>query len=194
MKDVVNLQALYCLGCDMGGWHNDSDKAGDVFAALKWGGHSLHHIEATAALSFFPVDGNSVVRKCLDAAKNDSARIVIGIDAALAWPYQFRRLVAEIPDGMHDFAFQLGKAIDNPYLYSQTERFIKQRVRIGSKEQPRTAVGDKFGNNSSKKPKHLRLGLNSICPICIGRHSTHGIEVLPPSKKIRSSKFILQQA
>lgn len=147
---ISKNQNVYLIGCDMGGWHNVSHKVGDAFAALKWDGEKLHHVEATAALSFFPIDEDSVVRKCLDAATKDSAKVIIGIDAALAWPFRFRNLVDEVPDGTHDFSFQLGKAIDNPYLYRQTERFIKQKVQTGSGEQPLTAVGDKFGNNSSK--------------------------------------------
>jgi hypothetical protein len=72
---------------------------------------------------------------------------VAAIDAAFAWPVDFVKLVQEAPAATHQAVFTLDSAIKNPYLYRQTERYIRNHV---TQKDPLTAPGDKFGNNSSK--------------------------------------------
>ncbi|WP_145374849.1 DUF429 domain-containing protein [Symmachiella dynata] len=145
MNDVI-----YFFGCDMGGWHNTSQQKGDALAVCKWDGTQLEHVDATAAITFFPVISDQSLSQHLNAAKSDDAQIIVGIDAALSWPAKFTQLITEAHSFTHDFDFELTDSVNNPYLYRETERFIKRHVQTGMKERPLTAVGDKFGNNSSK--------------------------------------------
>ena len=141
---------IYFFGCDMGGWHNKHKNKGDAIAVCKWINGSFHHVEATANLTFYPIDRDNPLANCIAAAIDDKAKVIISIDAALAWPICFAKLVSEASGGKHDFSFSLSSVIQNPYLYRDTERFIKHHVQKGPKERPLTAVGDKFGNNSTK--------------------------------------------
>ncbi|MBF0633989.1 MAG: hypothetical protein HQK85_04975, partial [Nitrospinae bacterium] len=98
---------------------------------------------------FFPV--SECVCEIIKQARKDDAQIIIGIDAALAWPVKFVKLVNSAPAADHLPNFKPDGAINNPYLYRETERFIKKNVMTVAKDKsPLTAPGDKFGNNSSK--------------------------------------------
>lgn len=134
----------------MGGWHNKSRKKGDALAVCKWDGAKLHHIVATADITFFPVNREQQLACCLRQATSDDVEIIVCIDAALSWPERFSLLTREAFSFQHDFNFELKDSINNPYLYRETERFIKRHVQTGKKERPLAAVGDRFGNNSSK--------------------------------------------
>ena len=136
------------FGCDMGGWQSKDEKKGDALAVSKWVGEELHHIEATAAVQFFPVDEDGPLARLVRDALNDRSKIVVAIDAALGWPREFARLVAAAPNGVPYDSRRFESAITNPYLYRETERFIKSHIRRD--RDPLTAPGDKFGNNSSK--------------------------------------------
>ena len=137
----------YFIGCDMGGWHTEK---GDALAVCVWDGNEFHHIEAEAGSFLYPIADEGVLARALSQAEEEKARIVIAIDAALGWPRKFVELVQQAHEGNHLPCFHLGCSTDNPYLYRETERFIKNRVLTGSKERPLTAPGDKFGNNCSK--------------------------------------------
>jgi hypothetical protein len=141
---------VYLFGCDMGGWQSADETKGDALAVCKWTASSPapQHVVATAAVLFFPVAEESDLVKYLRQALAENARIVVAIDAALAWPVEFTRLVANAAKGLEYDRRQFPTAISNPYLYRETERFIKLHVRKG--KDPLTAPGDKFGNNSSK--------------------------------------------
>jgi hypothetical protein len=80
----------------------------------------------------------------------EKAQIVIAVDAALGWPAEFAKLVANASSAPPPPSFRLEEAIKNPYLYRETERFIKGAVLEETDQNPLTAPGDKFGNNSSK--------------------------------------------
>jgi hypothetical protein len=138
---------IYFIGCDMGGWHTEK---GDALAVCKWDGATLVHVDAQKGSFFYPVEDDGPVAAVIQQARAEEARVVIGIDAALAWPRKFVQLVIAAPAATHLPAFALGDSIDNPYLYRETERFVKQHIMTGANERPLTAPGDKFGNNSSK--------------------------------------------
>jgi hypothetical protein len=139
---------VYFFGCDMGGWQNKDESKGDALAICKWNEASPEHAEATADVLFFPVDEDKVLSQKVQEAVASQGKIIVAIDAALAWPVDFARLVAKSPEGVEYDRRRFDSAIANPYLYRQTERFIKAHVRKG--KDPLTAPGDKFGNNSSK--------------------------------------------
>ena len=141
---------IYFFGCDMGGWHNTSQTKGDALAVCKWDGTQLEHVDATAAITFFPIKPDQSLYQHLNTAKSEDAEIIVGIDAALSWPEKFTQLTREAHSFTHDFGFKLKDSVNNPYLYRETERFIKRHVQTGKNERPLTTVGDKFGNNSSK--------------------------------------------
>lgn len=68
----------------------------------------------------------------------------VAIDAALGWPMDFRTLAGgSVPRTLPDIG---GKSIDNPVLYRETERFVADNCSTV----PLTAVGDMFGNPSTK--------------------------------------------
>ena len=135
----------------MGGWHNTNKDGGDALAVLRLSGATMEHLEATAALTYFPVSDDGPLARLLSSAQEEQARIIVCIDAALAWPDSFVRLAMDAKTARHKFPVQLTDgAINNPYLYRETERYIKKHVMTGNNERPLTAVGDKFGNNSSK--------------------------------------------
>lgn len=141
---------IYFFGCDMGGWHNTSLTKGDALAVCRWNQGALEHVGETAALTFFPVEPEQGLARCLDKCLENGYEVIVCIDAALSWPSRFAELTREAQSFEHNFDFDLTDSINNPYLYRETERFIKRRVQTGSNERPLTAVGDKFGNNSSK--------------------------------------------
>lgn len=132
---------IYCfIGCDMGGWHT---KNGDALAVCWWNGKqwgqwciSGHH--------FYPV--HKSVKDLFDKLSGLDAKTVIAIDAALAWPLSFSKLVASADTASHIPSFEPTADMNNPYLYRETERFIRDRHNL----HPLSAAGDKFGNNSSK--------------------------------------------
>jgi len=138
---------MYFIGCDMGGWHTDD---GDALAVCKWESGRLSHVSAECGHFFYPVHRDGPLAQVIAKAKREGARVVVGIDAALAWPVRFMQLVQAAPQASHMADFDVGDAIDNPYLYRDTERFVKLHFLTGKNERPLTAPGDKFGNNSSK--------------------------------------------
>lgn len=142
MKD--SNPSIYFIGCDMGGWHGKNDG----FAVCKYKNGKLTHICEEKGSLFFPV--SECVSEVIKQARDDNAQIIIGIDAALAWPVKFVKLANSAPAADHLPNFQPDGAINNPYLYRETERFIREKVRRGKNENPLSASGDKFGNNSSK--------------------------------------------
>lgn len=161
MSNAQNdARPLYLFGCDMGGWHNKKNDKGDALAVCKCVGTNCSHVEATAALTFFPVSQNGPLVKALTVALSEQATIIVCIDAAFSWPETFRQLVAEVPQSTHEFSFTLTEAINNPYLYRETDKFIKSLVL--QNRNPLTAVGDKFGNNSSKAQALVRWFLDQM--------------------------------
>lgn len=139
--------AIYFIGCDIGGWHTDN---GDAFAALKFSSGDLVHLGEQSGSMYYPVDPQGIFSKILKQICEEQARLIIAIDAALAWPVEFVKLVQDAPAAGHLPSFSLRSAIDNPYLYRETERFVEKTILRGSKKKPLTAPGDKFGNNCSK--------------------------------------------
>ena len=141
--------AVYFLGCDMGGWHT---KKGDALAVCKWSEGCLEPVgeDLQPGSFFYPcAEGGPVVRVLRQALAEDS-QIVIGIDGALAWPTAFADLVLAAPRAEVSAQFQCADGcLSNPILYRETERFIGKRV-LKPGDRPLSAVGDKFGNNSSK--------------------------------------------
>jgi hypothetical protein len=139
--------AICFIGCDIGGWHTDNR---DAFAALRFSSGGLFHFGEESGSIYYPVDPQGILSKKLKQICDEQARIIIAIDAALAWPVEFVKLVQDAPAAGHLPTFTLSSAIDNPYLYRETERFIEKTILRGSKKKPLTAPGDKFGNNCSK--------------------------------------------
>ncbi|MBK6291817.1 MAG: hypothetical protein IPF59_08670 [Ignavibacteria bacterium] len=69
---------------------------------------------------------------------------IIAIDAALGWPTEFRDLIkGVVPNPLPSIE---SKSIENKVLYRETERFIFHATNTS----PLTAVGDMFGNPSTK--------------------------------------------
>lgn len=194
MSDVI-----YFFGCDIGGWHNTEMNKGDALAVCRWDGNKLGHVGATAAITFFPVKSEQLLAQKLALAKSENAQIIIGIDAALSWPERFIQLTAKAHSLTHNFDFELVDAINNPYLYRETERFIKQRIQTGRKERPLTAVGDKFGNNSSKAQALATWLLNQLpnayrppfdeWDVNIAKDARHTIIEVYPAASMKSAKF-----
>jgi len=139
---------IYFFGCDMGGWQNDDKGKGDALAVCKWLDGECQHVEATANVLFFPVGNDGVLAERLREALSEEARVIVAIDAALGWPTDYVKLVSEASSGIRYDQRTFDKAINNPYLYRETERFIRAFIR--KDRDPLTAPGDKFGNNSSK--------------------------------------------
>lgn len=134
----------YFIGCDMGGWHTSR---GDGLAICRWRNGTMESVHAEAGALYYPVASEASLAQHLTQALDEGARVVIAIDAALAWPVDFRDLVVAAPEAAYlpDFERQDG-ALQNRHLYRDTERF----VHATTGKQPLTAPGDKFGNNSSK--------------------------------------------
>lgn len=205
-------QVIYFIGCDMGGWHTRRTSGGDALAVCKWDGTSLSHVRDRKGRLFYPITthkpqhahnpGSAVAKfvspsntvcedQLLDGLVSamiaEGARIIIAIDAALAWPKAFAELVAKAPAAGHLPTFGLTKkAIENPYLYRETERFID--TAIG--KTPLTAPGSYFGNNSSKAqalaawfksklPCLYRPPFDNWCRICAASRNHTLIEVYP---------------
>ncbi len=69
---------------------------------------------------------------------------IIAIDAALGWPTEFQELIkGAVPKSLPSTE---SKSIENKVLYRETERYIYHTTNTN----PLTAVGDMFGNPSTK--------------------------------------------
>ncbi len=120
MSEHVDLSPIYFIGCDMGGWHTDN---GDAMAVLKWSeGQPTKPISAQCGIFFYPIEEHGPLESAIVRAHEDGGRIVISIDAALAWPSRFVELASMAPRAQHEASFILADAISNPYLYRETER------------------------------------------------------------------------
>lgn len=138
------MSKIRFIGCDMGGWHTTD---GDALSVCTLEDGELYLNPPDAGALYYPVGAmESAVGPWLT---DEIDKAVIAIDAALAWPESYAQLVQHAPHELHLPSFQLGQDIDNPYLYRETERFVKRRI-LRSNEKPLTAPSDKFGNNFSK--------------------------------------------
>lgn len=126
----------------MGGWHT---KKTDAIAILKWNGSELESNSVKSGSLFYPFNKLQEI-----LPMNTSGMYIIAIDGALSWPDQFRTLVNESSEANHCPSFVLESSINNPYLYRETERYIKDKIFNDNNKRPLSAPGDKFGNNSSK--------------------------------------------
>ncbi len=136
------MSDIYFIGCDMGGWHT---KKTDAIATLKWNGSELESIRVKSGRLFYPFNELQEI-----LPNNTNSVFIIAIDGALSWPAKFKALVKESSEANHCPSFELESSINNPYLYRETERFIKDKIFIDNNKRPLSAPGDKFGNNSSK--------------------------------------------
>lgn len=223
-QPTANLSSvIYFIGCDMGGWHTDEGTGGDGLAVCKWDGSDLSHVGEWCGRLFYPVKSyapqltgqasqnnvanfissiaavaeDQILDGLVSAMVAEKARIVIAIDAALAWPAEFVELVNKAPSAGHEAKFALGNAIDNPYLYRETERFIKAAVSL--KKDPFTAPGAWFGNNSSKAQALVacfaqRLGGLYRPPFCpwdmqTARAAQYALIEVYPAASLKSTAF-----
>lgn len=131
---------IYFIGCDMGGWHGDND----AVAVCKYSNDNLEHVCEEKGKLFFSV--SECVTEVIKLARDENAQIIIGIDAALAWPVEFVNLVNSAPFATYCPTFKLDGEINNPCLFRITEKFIKNEVN----KKPLSSPGNMFGNNSSK--------------------------------------------
>lgn len=150
--------AIVFIGCDMGSWLGTNDAC----AVCRFEKGRLSNEYAQDGRLFYPLH-EEVQRFVTSAIENPEHRVVIGIDAALAWPTRFTSLVNSAPNMTHLPNPALDPTrmsqIDNPYLFRETERFIR---RACLSKDPLTAVGDKFGNNTTKA-QILAASFRSLC-------------------------------
>ena len=198
MSDDTKIGTIYFIGCDMGGWHT---KKGDAVAVCRWDGQYLccEDDDSESGSLFYPGDENGLLAETIGRASKEDARIIIGIDAALAWPVQFVKLVCQAPTADPSVCFKLGLAIDNPYLFRETDRFVKRTVLTGSKEMLLTPPGDKFGNNSSKAQalvEWIKTRLPDLYrppfdrwDVLLARESRHTLIEIYPAASLKSRPF-----
>src|SRR4051794_33979738 len=117
----------------MGGWHT---KKGDALAVCRWDGEQLccDDDDSRSGSLFYPCSDTDILADMIGRYSKYDGKIIIGIDAALAWPAQFAKLVNRAPTADAGVCFKPGKHIDNPYLFRETERFVKRKVLTGTKE------------------------------------------------------------
>ncbi|MBK7033842.1 MAG: hypothetical protein IPH85_12235 [Ignavibacteria bacterium] len=135
------------VGFDVGGWLVRSSH--DAVARLMISGHerkwdilSRDDKGHRRKNILHPDNSSKLIRElCVTC---DAVQTIIAIDAALGWPTEFRDLInGEVPNPLPSIE---SKSIENKVLYRETERFIFHRTNT----HPLTAVGDMFGNPSTK--------------------------------------------
>ncbi|MEI8213104.1 MAG: hypothetical protein WCI02_13220 [Planctomycetota bacterium] len=153
-----SMKPVWFFGCDMGGWHTRSK---DALAICRWTPSGIDQHFVDHGRLFFPLSPNSRLINGIEVASKSNEKVIIAIDAALAWPRDFLRLAVSSAKASHlpDFDPNTGQ-IQNRYMFRETERFIKQHVR--KSKDPFSAPGDAFGNPSSKAQAVVAAILNTF--------------------------------
>jgi len=100
-----------------------------VSVRLKWSeGQPTQSISAQSGNFFYPIEELGPLESAIVRAHENGGRIVISIDAALAWPSRFVELASMAPRAQHEASFILDDAISNPYLCRETERSACWRI------------------------------------------------------------------
>jgi len=87
----------------------------------------------------------------VDCEPTKEKPVVVGIDAPLGWTQAFQAIITKsaMPQTV-----DLAPSIRNPFLYRETERFLKCRLDLGTG--PLTAVGSMLGSQASKAQYMLK--------------------------------------
>jgi len=146
MGDTKPTGRVYCIGCDLGGWHG---MLKDALAVCRWDAGIQYPSQPTHGRLFYPLDDKTKLIVAIHRAKQETARVIIAVDAALAWPTDFLHLAIRANRATHIAScIATSPQIENTYLFRETDRFIKTFVR--KDRDPYSAPGNRFGNNSSK--------------------------------------------
>ncbi len=137
---------IFGIGWDVRGWR--STKQATAVACLRAGAKSIDWLGHSKLFGFgngttpgFMALTEPAVGKDLAIKLNKSSQIAIAIDAPLAFPAQFQKLLIGTAKNIPVAASE----IENPLAYRDCERWIKNE--FGKK--PLSASFDKLGNNAS---------------------------------------------
>jgi predicted nuclease with RNAse H fold len=139
--------AVVAIGWDVRGWRS-RDQAVAVLAfdapsgPPEWLGISGQFQLATGEPLGLSALIEPATGKRLDSASLMAARVVVGIDAPLAFPRRFIELLGE---GGQSMCCPPNKEIDNAFAYRDCERWIHERFS----KKPLSATFDKLGNNAT---------------------------------------------
>lgn len=140
------------VGFDFGGWGTRKNRtAKDAFCIHTLG--SKTPVVVGEGSLFWPVD--PVLRGHLSRIRKEvadgRAEVVLALDAALGWPVDFADAVAKgWMNAVLPKAQLFPTSVNNVLLFSETERFTRRVLSRWWKHTPKSAVGDRFGNNSTK--------------------------------------------
>jgi len=162
---VVALKTYY-IGWDVGAWHCDRNRRSRDSICV------LEHEVGKPQMKFVGVWRNNFSKRLLGVRDSQSfvadalilldsrfshldteSNIVLAIDAPLGFPTEFNALIQGKPTPK----FHAKNAIDNPYVYRETERFLRLQ---DSTLHPLSPIQDQIGSQATKA-LHLiyRLGL-----------------------------------
>lgn len=150
--DVTAPEAVLCLGWDVGGWHGERDGVaalllhpdGTITRVGRTGCHALGPVIAASALSLEHLAALAGVAHLVPRA----ARIVVGIDAPLAFPRAFAEVVSGPPEAVRTpfGGVPFGRFIDNPLAFRHTDRVVFAETG----KLPLSPALDSLTNNATK--------------------------------------------
>lgn len=152
------MENVLGIGWDVGGWCGDSQ--GVCLAEEQNGSLELlsaqEESESNLLRDSFKLPNSSSIKSNpvkfftdqLDLPSidvNQYQRIVLAIDAPLAFPTKFKQFISSQNEGFtENWILPSDAHIDSPFFFRDCERWIKEEYE----KRPMTAVGDSIGNNA----------------------------------------------
>lgn len=186
----MNARPILGVGWDVGGWKGDKQGVAAVThgaGGVEWLGRPKSFRLSSLTPQCGVVD---FIRQGWPNAEDDvlsTHRIVIAIDAPLAFPEAFVKLLTgrAIPDVAAG-----GREIDNPLAYRATDRHILNTFQ----KKPLSASFDKLGNNATVAMVYVRRWAAQCGLPVLPFEPPHAngsaiIEVYPALTKVKGEKF-----
>lgn len=135
----------FSMGWDVGAWMSKNgdalwilDAHSQTYGGPEHGNWGEHIEKAKTAEDFL----GRLFERCGPGLPPDTTAVTLAIDAPLAFPVGFRKLLT----GECSFPERLKTAIDNPYLFRKTEAFAARQ----RKRNPLSPLQDQIGSQATK--------------------------------------------
>jgi hypothetical protein len=145
------ISDVFFLGWDVGPWKCTGDSK-DALHVLRWSNRRMTSEGQPFRGNILRMtDGGTGIDDLLQLVQvkvRPTAKLVIAIDAVFGWPKQFIGLTKRRTRFTPECSFRC-RSTHNRYLYRETERFLDDKLGMGS-NMPKTAVGGRIGNAGTK--------------------------------------------
>jgi len=199
------MSNTYYVGWDVGAWHtrtkdgvwilsSRTSRNADVETVGTPQSTRIQDLIAGPDLPNLTSFTNELIRRCQEETLRleNGGRVVLGIDAC----FKFPKGVAALCEGGSLSGFEVGKAIDNNYLYRETERLVATKSILNRPQNPRnplSSVQSAIGSQATKAQHFLRrFGFGQ--EEGVWKAESQGvdytaIEVYPATCKLQSGKY-----